>query len=121
MMRQHGDCKELLATAQVGGLVAASRDAGGAAEILDGSSSEPETPTVLDGAAGAQRDLDPRFVVPADVGIQRRDELLNGRGQPGARVEQLGLQAAEEALARCVVWRVPLARHRTNQLRISDP
>jgi hypothetical protein len=75
---------------------------------------------MLDGAAEAQRDFDPPLVVPADVGVHRRDELLDGRGQPLPRVEQLGLQAAEEAFARRVVWRVPLSRHRANQLRIRN-
>ena len=77
---------------------------GGAAEILDGLSSEPDISTMLDGAAGTQRDLDPRLVVPADVEVQSRHELVDGRGQPVARVEQLGLQATEEAFASCVVW-----------------
>ena len=87
---------------------------------MDWLSSYSKAPTILDGAAGTQRDLDPRFVVPTDVGVQRCDELVDGRGKPVARVEQLGLQATEEAFARCVVWRTTLARHRTNHSRIGD-
>lgn len=81
---------------------------GGAAEILDWLSSNPQVPPMLDGAAGAQRDLDPRLVVPADAGVQHRDELIDSRVQPVARLEQLRLQPAEEAFARRVVWRAPL-------------
>jgi hypothetical protein len=33
-------------------------------------------------AEAAERDLDPRLVVPADVGIQGRHELLDGRAAP---------------------------------------
>ena len=32
-----------------------------------------------------------RVVVPTDVGVQRRDELVDGRRTPVARVEQQGL------------------------------
>ena len=94
---------------------------GGAAENLDGLCSEPKVAPVLDGATGSQRDLDPVCVVPKDVGVQRRDKVLDGRGQSAARVEQLGLQAAEEALTRSVVRRACLARHRARKPCIGDP
>ena len=50
---------------------------GGAAKNLDWLSRDSESPSVLDWAAAAQRDLDPCLVVPADVGVQGRDELLD--------------------------------------------
>ncbi len=46
-----------------------SRKVGGAAETLDGSRSEPRVHAVLDWAAGAKRDLDSGFVVPAAFGV----------------------------------------------------
>lgn len=77
--------------------------------------------SVLDGTEGSQRDLDRVRVVPNDVGVQRRGELLDGRGQPAARLEELGLQAAEEAFTRGVVRRTSLAIHRARKPCISDP
>lgn len=71
---------------------------------MDWLSSDSKVPAVLDGASEAQRDLDPRLVVPADIGVHGGDELFDGGGQPVARVEQFILEAAEEALARRVVW-----------------
>src|SRR3954447_4628670 len=76
---------------------------------------------MLHGAPCAERNLDPCLVVPAYVGVECCDEVVDARVQPVARVEQFVLQAAEEALASGVVWRACLARHRANQLRISDP
>ena len=53
---------------------------GDTAENLDCLNSESEVPAVLDGTAEAQRDLVPRFVIPADVGVDGRDELFDRRG-----------------------------------------
>lgn len=53
-------------------------------------------------------DLDPPFVVPTDVGVYGLYELLNGCGQPIARIEQFGFQPTEEAFACRVIGRVPL-------------
>lgn len=55
------------------------------------------------GAEAAQREVDPRLVVPAGVEVQCRDEFLDGRGDPVARGEHLGLQSTEEALTSGVV------------------
>ena len=70
---------------------------------LDWLCSDSQAPAVLDRAAGAQRDFNPRLIVPTHIGIQGSDELLDGGGQPVVRVEELVLQAAEETFARCVV------------------
>ena len=76
---------------------------GGAAKHLDWSSSDPQASAVCGGAEAAERDLDPRLGVPADVDVQGRDQLLDGRGEPVVREEPLSLHPAEEALARGVV------------------
>jgi hypothetical protein len=55
-----------------------------------GLSRKSETLSVFDGAEKAKRDLDPLRVVPADVGIDCLNELLDGRGLPVPRVEQRG-------------------------------
>ena len=52
-----------------------NRPVGGAAENLDWLNGQTEAPAVLDRTTEAQRDFDPRLVVPADVGVQGRDEL----------------------------------------------
>ena len=67
-----------------------------------------KTLSVLDGAERAKGDLDPLLVVPADVGINYLDELLNGRGLPVPRVEQFRFQSSEEAFARSVIREHPL-------------
>lgn len=94
---------------------------GDAAENLDLLSSDPQASAMFERTARAQRDLDPGLVIPADVAVQRRGELLDGRGQPVARVEPLVFQAAEETLARGVVRRARFARHRANELCLCDP
>ena len=53
---------------------------GRAAKNLDWLSSDPQAPAVPGGAAESKRDLGPRVVVSADVGVHGRDELLDGRG-----------------------------------------
>jgi uroporphyrinogen-III synthase len=65
--------------------------------------------------------LIPLLVVATDVGINYLDELLNGRGLPVPRVEQFRFQPAEEAFARRIVRRASLARHRANELRVTNP
>ena len=79
-----------------------------------------EALTVFERAEGAKGDLDPLFVVPADVAIECLNELFEGRGVPLPRIEQLGLQTAEEALKGRVVRRAAFARHRADQIRIAD-
>ena len=53
---------------------------GGAAKNLDWLSSDPQAPALPGGAAEPKRDLDPRVVAPANVGVHGRDEILDGRG-----------------------------------------
>lgn len=48
-----------------------------------------EALTVFEGAERAKGDLDPLFVVPADVGIEYLHELFEARGAPLPRIEQL--------------------------------
>ena len=64
-----------------------------------GLSRKSEALSVFDGAEKAKRDFDPPLVVPADVGINYLDKLLDGRGLPGLRVEQFRFQPAKEAFA----------------------
>ncbi|MCY1222390.1 hypothetical protein D9M72_344800 [compost metagenome] len=80
-----------------------------------------KTLSIFDGAERAKGELDPLLVVPADVEINFFDELLDRGGLPVPRVEQFRFQPAEEAFARGVIRRAPLARHRANQLRVADP
>ena len=58
---------------------------------------------VFDRTERAKRDLDPLFVVPADVGVDRLDELLDGGVLPVSRIEQFVLQPTEEAFTSGVV------------------
>ena len=74
---------------------------------------------IFDGAERAKEDLDALLVVPADTGIERLDELLNGGALAVPSIEQFVLQPTEEALASCVVGRACLARHRTGEVRVS--
>jgi len=92
---------------------------GGAAKNLDWLSDESQTFPVLDWTECAQRDFDPLFVVPPDIGVQHADELLDRGGSPIPRIKQLVLQSSKEALAYRVIRRAPLAGHRTNQPRVS--
>jgi hypothetical protein len=57
----------------------------------------------FDGADRAKSDLDPLLVVPADVRVERLNELLNGGALPVLRIEQLVLEPTEEAFGSCVV------------------
>lgn len=59
---------------------------GDAAEILDRLCRNSKTLPVFEGAERAERDLDPRCVVPPDVRIEDLDELINGRGPPVSRI-----------------------------------
>ena len=56
------------------------RSDGGAAENLDWLNSDSQASAVGGGAEAAERDLDPRLVVPADVGVQGCNERIDGRG-----------------------------------------
>jgi hypothetical protein len=76
---------------------------------LDWLDSDSPRLVVLPRAACAERDLDPCVVVPADVGVECCDELVDGRGQPVPCVEQIVLQPAEDSLAGGVLGRVGLA------------
>src|SRR4051812_6397666 len=89
---------------------------GGAAEILDSVMPQFRARTVFERTESAKGDLDPLFVVPADVGIECLSELFDGRGAPMPGIEQLRLQPPEEALTCRVVGRAAFARHRADQL-----
>ena len=80
-----------------------------------------EAVSVFEGTEESKGELDSLFVVPADVGVNGLNELLNGCGLPVPRVEQLRFQPPEEALTGRIVGRAPLARHRADQLRIVHP
>ncbi len=67
-------------------------------------SRKSEALSEFDGAERAKRDFDPLLVVSVDVGIYYQNELLNGRGLPVLRVEQLRFQPSEEAFACSVIW-----------------
>lgn len=62
-----------------------------------------ESLSVFDGGERAKRDLDPLLVVPADVGINYLNELLNGHGFPVSRVEQFHFQPSEEPFACSII------------------
>lgn len=47
--------------------------------------------------------LDSLFVIPADVGVNYLNELLNGCSMPVPRIEQLHFQSPEEALTGSIV------------------
>jgi hypothetical protein len=49
----------------------------------------------IEGAERAERNLDPRCVVPPDVGVKDFDELINGHSPPVARIEQFRLESPE--------------------------
>lgn len=76
--------------------------------------------SVCDRAESATGDLDPLLVVPADVGINDLDELLDDRGPPVSRIEQLRFQPTEEAFIGCIVRRACLARHQACKVRVVD-
>ena len=57
-----------------------------------------EALAVFERTERAKGDLDPLFVVPADVGIECLSELFDGRGASVPGIEQLRLQPPEEAL-----------------------
>ena len=82
---------------------------GDADDFLDWLDSQTEGPSMLEGTAEAQGELDSLLVVPADVGVQGGNELFDAGGHPVARVEPLDLQPSEEAFTRRVVWRVAFA------------
>lgn len=77
--------------------------------------------SVLDRTRRAQWDLDSLLVIPMDAGINDLDELLNRQRLPIPEMEQFRLQPAEESFACGVVGRASFARHRANQLRLTDP
>jgi len=91
---------------------------GGADKNLDWLCRKSEAVSVFEGTEGAKRELDSLFVVPADVGVNGLDELLNGCGLPTLRIEQLRFQQPEETLTSRIVGRTPFSRHRADQLHI---
>ena len=70
---------------------------------------------IRDGAEGAERDVDPFCVVPANLRVNDFDELIDGRGSRITRIEQLRLESPEETLEDCIIRRTSFARHRANQ------
>ena len=86
-----------------------------------GLCSKSEALSVLEGAEGAKGDIDSLFVIPADIGVNCLNELLNGGVLPVPRIEQLRFRPPEEALTGRIVGRAPFARHRASQLRIVHP
>ena len=64
---------------------------------------------VLDLASATKGHLDARFVVPADVSINLVNKLGHGEGPPITRIEELSLQASEEAFTCGIVLRARLA------------
>ncbi|UOA21296.1 hypothetical protein DSM14862_04136 (plasmid) [Sulfitobacter indolifex] len=65
--------------------------------------------TVLDWASATKGHLDARFVIPTDVGVNLVDKLGHGEGSPIARIEELSLQASEEAFTCGIVLRARLS------------
>ena len=61
--------------------------------------------------------LEAPLAVPADAAGQLLDERLRGPAAPDAVVEELDPEPAEEALARGVVRRAALPRHRPGHAR----
>ena len=53
---------------------------GGADKNLDWLNRNPKASAVCCGAEAAERYLDARLIVPADIGVQGRDELVDGGG-----------------------------------------
>ena len=79
---------------------------------------------ILHGAHPAERLLLAALVVEADVLVQQLHERLHGDAAPVPMVEELVLQAAEEALACRVVRAAALPRHGADQavsLAYADP
>ena len=76
-----------------------------------GLCSKSDALSIFDGTEGAKGDLDSLFVIPADVGVNCLNELLNGCRLPVSRVEQLRFQLPKETLAGRIVGRTPFARH----------
>ena len=70
-----------------------------------------EALSVFEGTERAKGNLDALLVIPANVGVNCLNELLNGCGLPVPRVEQLRFQPPEEALTSRIVGRTPFARH----------
>ena len=64
---------------------------------------KPEALSVFEGTEGAKGDLDALFVIPADVGVNGLNELLNGCGLPIPRIEQLRFQPPEEAFTSRII------------------
>ena len=60
---------------------------------------------MFDWAPAAKRHLDTGFVLPANVAITRIDELRGPACPPIPRIEELRLQAPEEAFASRIVLR----------------
>jgi hypothetical protein len=84
---------------------------GGADKNLDWLCRKSEALSAFDRTERTKGNLDSLLVVPADVGVNCLNELLNGCGLPVPRIEQLRFQPPEEALAGRIIWRAPLARH----------
>jgi hypothetical protein len=76
---------------------------------LDWVDGDPKRFAMLHGAERSEGDLAASLVVPPDVGVELRDELVDGRVQPVPRVEQFVLQSAKEALALSVIGGSSLA------------
>jgi len=65
--------------------------------------------TVLDWASATKGHLDARFVIPMDVGVNLINKLGQGEGSPIAKIEELSLQASEEAFTSGIVLRARLS------------
>jgi hypothetical protein len=65
--------------------------------------------TVFDWASATKGHLDACFVIPADVGVNLVNKLGCGEGPSITRIEELGLQAPEEAFACGIVLRARLS------------
>ncbi len=63
----------------------------------------PKTAAMALSGNDKQAYLYPLLVVPANVRVDHLNELLHGRAFPIPRIEQLVLEAAEEALAGRIV------------------
>ena len=85
---------------------------------------QPQRPPVLHRAHPAQRLLRALLVIVAEPRVEAGHELLGGDPAPVPAVEELALEPAEEPLARRVVRRAPLRRHRAREpvlLAYRDP
>jgi hypothetical protein len=70
----------------------------GADKILDWLRHDSKAFPVFKWAERAERNLDPGCVVPADVGVEDFNEVINGRSPPVTRIKQFGLEPGQDSV-----------------------